>query len=120
MRVEGRGVSFAVVEATGDAVLGICDVRLPAPGVGEVGYLLAPAARGRGVMTRALRLVVAWAFTDLDLARVQAFASPENQASLALLQRIGFTREGVLRSYRGPGEDRVALSVLPGELRSVG
>jgi ribosomal-protein-alanine N-acetyltransferase len=117
MRVDGRGLSFAVVDATSDAVLGGCELRTPAPGVGEVGYLLAPAARGRGVMTRAMRLVVGWAFAELDLARVQAFASPDNAASLALLGRLGFTREGVLRSYRGPGEDRVALSVLPGELR---
>jgi len=117
MRVDGRGVSFAVVEAGGDAILGACDLRLPAPAVGEVGYLLAPAARGRGVMTRALRLVVHWAFAELGLPRVQAFASPENEASLALLRRLGFSREGLLRSYRGPGEDRVALSVLPDELR---
>jgi RimJ/RimL family protein N-acetyltransferase len=117
VRADGRGVSFAVVDAGSDLVLGGCDLRLPTPGVGEVGYLLAPAARGRGVMTRALRLVVGWAFADLGLARVQAFASPDNPASLKLLERLGFTREGVLRSYRGPGRDRVALSVLPGELR---
>jgi RimJ/RimL family protein N-acetyltransferase len=120
MRVDGRGLTFAVADATSDAVLGGCDLRMPTPGVGEVGYLLAPAARGRGVMTRALRLVVGWAFAELGLARVQAYASPENGASLALLGRLGFTREGVLRSYRGPGEDRVALSVLPGELRPDG
>jgi len=117
MSVGGRGVSFAVVDAESDAVLGGCDLRLPTPGVGEVGYLLAPAARGRGVMTRALRLVVAWAFAELGVARVQAFAALDNAASLALLDRLGFRREGVLRSYRGAGEDRVALSVLPGELR---
>ena len=117
MRADGRGVSFAVVDAAGDRVLGCCDLRLPMPQVGEVGYLLAPEARGRGVMSRAVRLLVAWAFADLRLARVQAFASPDNAASIALLERLGFTREGVLRSYRGPGEDRVAYSLLPGELR---
>ena len=117
LHAHGRGIGFAVVDAASDAVLGACDLRLPAPGVGEIGYLLAPAARGRGVMTRAMRLVVAWAFTELALTRVQAFASPDNSASLRLLERLGFRREGMLRSYRGPGRDRVALSVLPGELR---
>jgi RimJ/RimL family protein N-acetyltransferase len=117
MRGNGRGLAFAVVDAASDAVLGACDLRLPLPGVGEVGYLLAPAARGRGVMGRALGLVVAWAFAELRLARVQAFASPDNDRSLRLLERLGFAREGVLRSYRGPGEDRIALALLPGELR---
>lgn len=117
MRRDGRALAFAVVETPTDAILGACDLRLPLPGVGEVGYLLAPAARGRGVMSRGLRLVVAWGFAELGLARVQAFASPENAPSVRLLERLGFVREGVLRSYRGAGEDRVAFSLLPGELR---
>jgi [ribosomal protein S5]-alanine N-acetyltransferase len=117
MRRDGSGLAFAVVDARSDAVFGGCDLRVPMPGIGEVGYLLAPAARGRGVMGRALRLVVAWAFADLALVRVQAFASPDNVRSQRLLERLGFAREGCLRSYRGRGEDRVVFAVLPGELR---
>jgi RimJ/RimL family protein N-acetyltransferase len=115
-RHEGSGVSFAVTDA-GDAVLGTCDIRLPMPGVGEIGYLLDPPARGRGAMTRAVRLMVAWAFAELGLVRVQAFVSPDNARSKRLLERLGFAREGLLRSYRGPGADRIAYAVLPGELR---
>jgi RimJ/RimL family protein N-acetyltransferase len=120
MRRDGRAVAFAVVDASSDAVLGACDLRFPLPGIGEVGYLLAPAARGRGVMGRALGLVVAWAFAELGLVRVQAFASPDNVRSLRLLERLGFAREGVLRSYRGAGQDRIAFGLLPGELRGPG
>jgi RimJ/RimL family protein N-acetyltransferase len=116
-RREGNGLGFAVADAASDAVLGTCDIRLPLPGVGEVGYLLAPAARGRGAMTRALRLAVAWGFDELELVRMQAFVSPENARSMRLLERVGFAREGLLRSYRGPGADRVAYAVVPGELR---
>jgi ribosomal-protein-alanine N-acetyltransferase len=115
-RREGSGLSFAVTDAR-DAVLGTCDIRLPMPGMGEIGYLLDPPARGRGAMTRALRLMVAWAFAELDLVRVQAFVSPDNARSMQLLERLGFAREGLLRSYRGPGADRIAYAVLPGELR---
>jgi RimJ/RimL family protein N-acetyltransferase len=114
---DGRGLGFAVVDARSDGVLGACDVRFPFPGVGELGYLLDAAARGRGVMTAALRLVVAWGFADAGLARMQAFVSPDNGRSMRLLERLGFAREGLLRSYRGPGADRVAYAVLPGELR---
>jgi ribosomal-protein-alanine N-acetyltransferase len=116
-RREGSGLSFAVTDARGDAVLGTCDIRLPLPGVGEIGYLLRPAARGQGAMTRAVRLAVAWGFDDLGLVRVQAFVSPDNERSMRLLERLGFAREGLLRSYRGPGADRWAYAVLPGELR---
>jgi [ribosomal protein S5]-alanine N-acetyltransferase len=117
MRADGRAVGFAIADAESDAVLGAMDLRLPHPLVGEVGYVLAPDARGRGVATRALRLVVVWAFADLRLVRVQAFASPQNDRSIAVLERLGFSREGLMRSYRGAGADRVAFSVLPGELR---
>jgi RimJ/RimL family protein N-acetyltransferase len=116
-RRAGRGLSFAIVDADTDAVLGCCDLRIPLPAVGEVGYLLDPDARGRGVMKRALRLVVAWSFGELKLCRVQAFVSPDNDVSMRLLQSLGFQREGLLRSYRGPGRDRVAFAVLPDELR---
>jgi RimJ/RimL family protein N-acetyltransferase len=116
-RRAGDGLSFAVTDAGGAAVLGTCDIRLPSPGVGEIGYLLHPPARGRGAMTRAVRLMVAWGFADLGLVRVQAFVSPDNARSMRLLERLGFAREGLLRSYRGPGADRVAYAVLPGELR---
>jgi ribosomal-protein-alanine N-acetyltransferase len=117
MRRDGRGLAFAVADARTDAVLGAVDLRLPHPGTGEIGYLLAPAARGRGTMTRAVRLAVAWGFEELGLARVQAFVSPDNARSVRLLERLGFAREGLMRSYRGPGADRVAYAVLPGELR---
>jgi len=116
-RREGSGMSFAVTDAGADAVLGTCDIRLPSPGVGEIGYLLNPPARGSGTMTRAVRLMVAWAFAELDLVRVQAFVSPDNAPSMRLLERLGFAREGLLRSYRGPGADRVAYALLADELR---
>jgi [ribosomal protein S5]-alanine N-acetyltransferase len=111
-----RGLSFAVVEATRADVLGNVDLRLPLPHVGELGYLSVPRARGRGTMGRALRLVVGLALPALELGRVQAFVSPDNDRSMRLLDRLGFAREGLLRSYRGPGRDRVAFSLLPGEL----
>ena len=117
MRREGRGLAFAVADAAHDTVLGTCDLRLASPDVGELGYLLDAGARGRGTMTRAVRLMVGWAFAELALVRVQAFVSPDNARSMRLLERLGFAREGLMRSYRGPGADRVAYAVLPGELR---
>lgn len=115
-RQAGRAVVFALVQTDDGAVVGDIDLRFPLPSVGELGYVLVPSARHRGLMARALRLAIRWAFTECALVRLQAFVSPDNEASARLLERLGFTREGVLRSYRGPGRDRVAYSLLPDEL----
>ncbi len=99
--------------------LGAIGFRLPAPAVGEVGYWLAAPARGRGVATRAVRLLCAWAFEELSLARIQLHTLPGNVASERLAERAGFTREGLLRSFaemKGRRVDINMFSLLPGEL----
>jgi RimJ/RimL family protein N-acetyltransferase len=58
----------------------------------EVGYLLAPAARGRGVATRAVQLITAWGFETLGLARVELRTMAGNAASQAVAARAGFQR----------------------------
>lgn len=60
-------------------------------GRGEVGYVLRPAFRGRGLMREALALVLADGFTRLGLRSVVAFTEPTNAPSVALLRRAGFS-----------------------------
>jgi RimJ/RimL family protein N-acetyltransferase len=112
-RRAGRKVVLVITDtATGD-VLGDCEVHLPGDDrrVGELGYLLLPAARGRGYATRAVRLLAAFAAEELGMVRVQALADPANGASRRVLERAGFTAEGVLRDHRGPGEHRVMYAL---------
>ena len=66
----------------------------------EIACDLSPSLWGKGVAAYMTGLTVDWAHRDLRYARVQATALPENQRSLALLERCGFQREGLLRSYR--------------------
>jgi RimJ/RimL family protein N-acetyltransferase len=83
-----------------------------------VGYWLAPHARGRGIATRAVRLLARWALDDLGLARLQITCGPDNLASQRVAERAGFTREGVLRShypFKGSRRDTVVFSLLPGD-----
>ena len=56
-------------------------------------------------------MLVGWAFRELGMRRVQALVHPDNPASAAVLERLGFQREGLLRSYRPPGEDRIMFAV---------
>jgi RimJ/RimL family protein N-acetyltransferase len=86
-------------------------------GQGEIGYWLFPRARGRGVATRAARFLAEHAF-DLGLKRIEARVFVGNPESERVLERAGFTREGVLRSLpmrRGGRGDMTLYSLLPGE-----
>ena len=99
------------------AILGLAEIF----GVGEVGYLLLPEGRGKGYATRAVRLLVGWLFDDLGLGRVQARTHLDNAASQRVLERAGFTSEGVARSaavfpVTGARFDCGMWSLLPGEL----
>jgi RimJ/RimL family protein N-acetyltransferase len=81
----------------------------------EVGFWLVPAARGRGVGSRAVALAVSWAFDELDLLRVEMTTTPDNGAVFALARRLGFAQEGVLRRRnveRGARVDVVWFGVL--------
>jgi len=66
----------------------------------ELVYDLAPDYWSRGIVTRAVQAVLGWGFSDGRLNRVQAVVLPSNGASIAVLDRCGFTKEGVLRQYR--------------------
>ena len=122
-RRRGEQIELALVEPDdenlllGGASLNNVDLE---QGRGAVGYWLAPHARGRGVATHAVRLLVGWAFRDLQLARLELTCGPDNLASQRVAERCGFTREGVLRShvpFKGARRDTVVYSLLSGELR---
>jgi ribosomal-protein-alanine N-acetyltransferase len=64
-----------------------------------LGYGVVAAHAGRGYMTEGLELVLRRAFTELRLHRVEANIQPGNRASIALVQRCGFVREGFSERY---------------------
>ncbi len=65
-----------------------------------LGYSIDAANEGQGLMREALAAVLADAFNErVGLRRVQANVRPENTRSLALLDRLGFEREGLAREY---------------------
>lgn len=63
----------------------------------EIGFWLARPARGRGLATRAVGLVVGWAFESVGLERVELSSVVTNAPARALAERLGFTYEGTLR-----------------------
>jgi RimJ/RimL family protein N-acetyltransferase len=70
----------------------------------ELGYMVAPSARGRGVAIEMLRQLTRYALDDLRLQRVTLHIGADNPASERVAERNGYTREGLLRSaYVKPG-----------------
>ena len=65
----------------------------------ELGYVVTPAARGRGVATEALRQLTAWALTERDMFRLELLISVDNPASQRVAENCGYLREGVLRAF---------------------
>jgi RimJ/RimL family protein N-acetyltransferase len=72
----------------------------------ELGYVVAPESRGRGVASEALRRLTDWAFAELDALRLELHISAGNEASQRVAARCGYVREGVLRSLHFKGELR--------------
>lgn len=92
----GTKAAFAVVDAHDPSVLlGAINVAI-AGAAGNSGYWVAPAARGRRVATRALRLVADWALTRLGLGVVILEIRPENTRSQRVAEAAGFHRAGTI------------------------
>jgi RimJ/RimL family protein N-acetyltransferase len=86
----------------------------------EVGCWLEPAGTGRGLITRAMRVLIDWAVEERGIHRVEWIAASGNQPSLNVARRLGMRRDGVQREshpYRGVRHDLEVWSVLAPEWR---
>ena len=76
----------------------------------EVGYALGRAHWGNGYIREALNALLAYAFEELGMHRIEADVDPRNAASIRTLERLGFVREGYLRErWHVGGEIQDAL-----------
>jgi RimJ/RimL family protein N-acetyltransferase len=115
---EDRDYGFAVEAPDDDGNLrfaGTVSLRPHGQRRAEIAYGSHPWCRGRGVMERALRLLLDWGFAGLDLTTVAWWANRGNWASRKLAWRLGFTMEGAVRSWlpqRGELRDAWVGSLL--------
>lgn len=110
IRLDGRLVGGVLLRAF-DAAAGTC----------EVGCWLEPDAAGRGLVTRAVRVVIDWAIETRGIHRVEWLVAPENTPSVNVAKRLGMSREGLQREndpYRGVRQDTEIWSVLAPEWRA--
>jgi RimJ/RimL family protein N-acetyltransferase len=99
-RRDGTREAFAIVDDEG-GFLGLALVPQidRETRTAELGYVVAPAARGRGVASEALRQLSAWAVAELGIFRLELLISVDNAASKRVAEKCGYVREGVLRSF---------------------
>jgi [ribosomal protein S5]-alanine N-acetyltransferase len=113
LRARGVLVPYVIEDTTAGAVMGGVTLRHfdAMRGVIEVGYWLFADARGRGLATRAAQAVTREAFAS-GLWRVEAHVRVGNDASERVLERAGFTREGVKRRFLRHGGTRVDATLF--------
>ncbi|HEX8496805.1 MAG TPA: GNAT family N-acetyltransferase [Actinomycetales bacterium] len=100
-------LAVEVVDDHGDPRLaGTLSLRPDASGGADVGFMLDPWARGRGVMSRALRMMLAFGFTQLDLQVVHWQAREGNWPSRRVAWACGFAFEGISRGLIASREGR--------------
>jgi RimJ/RimL family protein N-acetyltransferase len=101
--------TFAITEAKTGTFLGAVTLRLREGGT--VGYWLAPEARGRGVMTEAVKAVVQWARSTHGIERLFLTTHPGNVASQRVAERAGFVQVGIT-DHEPPFRDGTTSAVL--------
>ncbi len=124
-RAAAESLELLIVDVETDELLGsigLVDIDADER-VGDLGYWLAPQARGRGIMTRAIRLISRWTFETLPVDRISIVADVDNGPSRRVAERAGFTYEGVLRSFvliKGRRRDVAMHSLLRDEVHELG
>jgi RimJ/RimL family protein N-acetyltransferase len=114
-RASGDRIDYTVTEAGSDVSLGAVIASRRHRDNYEIAYLAREEGRGRGLMTRAVRLVCDWLFEE-GVGRIELRTHPGNHASQKLAERVGFQREGLERRsiwLHGERHDAIVWSLLP-------
>jgi RimJ/RimL family protein N-acetyltransferase len=116
---DGQTAELAIV--LDDRLVGGIHLTFYADWRASVAYWLAAEARGRGLATRAVRLLASWGFETFDdLVRIELWSIVGNDASDAVARRSGFSEEGIFRSrlpHGGEFRDVRCFSLLRGDPR---
>ncbi len=113
---------FIFAASTGTMVGGLtlCNVRRGVTQSCTLGYWVGAQYATQGYMTAAVRAVIPFVFDSLELHRLEAACLPTNMASIKLLEKTGFRREGLARRYlriNGIWQDHLLYALLDADPR---
>lgn len=118
-----REFSFGIYDLQSQQLIGHISLyaikRLPYSS-GFIGYSMDKDFIGRGIATEAVNLLLRFAFQTINLHRVEAYVSPQNLASVRVLEKAGFVQEGILRELlfiNGKWEDHYMYALLQHEYK---
>jgi len=120
---EDVGYALFIYDVDSDALVGgltLCNVRRGVTQSCTLGYWVGAKYANQGYMTSAVRAVVPFVFDSLELHRLEAACLPTNAASMRLLERTGFKREGLARRYlriNGAWQDHLLYALLDSDPR---
>jgi ribosomal-protein-alanine N-acetyltransferase len=118
---QGSGMPFLIFDKTTGKLAGgitLGNIRHGVAQSGQIGYWMDVNHAGRGLMHEAVLLVVKFGFETLRLHRIEAACIPDNQRSIRVLEKAGFRREGLLRSYlriNGVWQDHLLYALIAGD-----
>lgn len=120
---ECSGIRWGITLKGEDKVIGTCGFlnRALKHYKAEVGFELSKEYWERGIAGEALEAVIKYGFQNFELERIEALIEPENIASQRLVEKQGFTKEGLLRHYEytnGKFDDLYMYSILKGDRKS--
>lgn len=104
----GEGFQFAVVENSSRAAVGQIGLTFKDSNRerASVGYWISPEHRQRGLAAVALDEVSKWALRAVSIQRLELYVEPWNEGSWRAAESVGFSREGLLRSWERVGSER--------------
>jgi [ribosomal protein S5]-alanine N-acetyltransferase len=97
-----QGYAFLILRNSDNALVGgltLANIRRGVAQAGSLGYWMGLPFVRHGYMTAAVQAVIPFAFATLRLHRLEAACIPSNAASIRLLEKTGFVREGYAREY---------------------
>lgn len=109
---------FFIFRKTDGVLVGgltLANIRRGCAQAGSLGYWMGEHYAGQGYMTAAVRTMLPFAFSTLRLHRIEAACIPANKASISLLEKNGFQREGFARRYlciNGVWQDHILFARL--------
>jgi [ribosomal protein S5]-alanine N-acetyltransferase len=94
-----EALRWIIADLNSDQLIGTCALYEidPQHARAGLGYALMPSHWGKGLAREAATLAISYGFFELGLHRIEADTEPNNQRSNAILERLGFSREGLLR-----------------------